>query len=71
MNETDPVYIYGKGSDVVNVASILQTELARINFRTLTLNRETIKFILDNIKEVKSLVDPCEIRVRRPNFKEK
>ena len=39
--------------------------------RTLSLSKEVTKFIFDNIKEVKSHVDPCEIRVKRPNFKEK
>jgi hypothetical protein len=42
-----------------------------MSFRTISLNREVSKFILDNIKEIKSLIDPCEIRVKRSNFKDK
>ena len=29
------------------------------------MTKEESKFILDNIKEVKSQIDPCEIRVKR------
>ena len=39
--------------------------------RTLSFSKEVTKFIFDNIKEVKSHVDPCEIRVKRPVFKDK
>jgi len=53
------------------VAQILQTELDKMSFRTISLQRDVAKFILDNIKEIKSMIDPCEIRVKRPNLKEK
>lgn len=33
--DTDPVHIYGKGTDVVMVAQILQSELDKMQFRTL------------------------------------
>jgi len=42
-----------------------------MSFRTISLNKEVTKYILDNIKEIKSMIDPCEIRVKRSNFKEK
>ena len=42
-----------------------------MSFRTIALNRDVAKFILDNIKEIKSMIDPCEIRVKRANFKDK
>lgn len=29
------------------------------------MNRDATKFILENIKEIKSMIDPCEIRVKR------
>ena len=41
-----------------------------MEFRTLSVNREVAKFILENIKEIKSMIDPCEIRVKRQNFKD-
>lgn len=36
-----------------------------MSFRTIQMNREVTKFILENIKEIKSMIDPCEIRVKR------
>lgn len=71
LDESVPVHIYGRGADVVMVAQILQTELDKMSFRTISLQRDVAKFILDNIKEIKSMIDPCEIRVKRPNLKEK
>lgn len=65
INETSPLYVFGLGSDVVEVCQILQNDLDRLLLRTLSLNKEVCKFTLDNIKEVKSLIDPCEIRIRR------
>jgi hypothetical protein len=29
------------------------------------MNRDATKYILENIKEIKSMIDPCEIRVKR------
>jgi len=65
LDETSPLYVYGKGKDVVRVCRILQQELDKLVIRTLCVSKEESKFILDNIKEVKSLIDPCEIRVKR------
>jgi len=45
-------------------------ELDKLAIRTLSVTKEESKFILDNIKEVKSQIDPCEIRVKR-QIKEK
>ena len=42
-----------------------------MQFRTISLNKEVTKFILENIKEIKSMIDPCEIRVKRAPFKDK
>jgi len=67
LDESVPVHIYGRGADVVMVAQILQSELDKMSFRTISLQRDVAKFILDNIKEIKSMIDPCEIRVKRPN----
>lgn len=65
------MYIFGRGSDVVVVSQILQIEIDKLVIRTLSFTKEVTKFIFDNIKEVKSHVDPCEIRVKRPVFKDK
>ena len=53
---------------MVLVAQILQAELDKMSFRTISLNKDVAKYILDNIKEIKSLIDPCEIRVKRQAF---
>lgn len=43
-----------------------------MSLRTICLHKDVSKYILDNIKEIKSLIDPCEIRVKRsPFLKEK
>jgi hypothetical protein len=65
MDESHPIHIFGRGSEVVVVAQILQAELDNMEFRTISLHKDLSKFILDNIKEIKSLIDPCEIRVKR------
>jgi hypothetical protein len=56
---------------VIATSQILQVKIDKMIIRTLSFSKEVTKFIFDNIKEVKSHVDPCEIRVKRPNFKEK
>ena len=71
MNETSPIYVFGRGSDVIVASQLLQIEVEKMVIRTISLNKEVTKFIFDNIKEVKSHADPCEIRVKRPNFKDK
>ena len=65
LDETSPLRVVGKGRDVVKVSSYLQGELEKLAIRTLSVTKEESKFILDNIKEVKSQIDPCEIRVKR------
>lgn len=69
VNETSPLYVFGVGSDVVKACQILQNDLDKLLLRTLSLNKDVCKFTLDNIKEVKSLIDPCEIRIRRTKDK--
>ena len=70
LDETTIFRIFGKGRDVVKVSTYLQMELDKLSIRTLSVTKEESKFILDNIKEVKSQIDPCEIRVKR-QIKEK
>mmetsp|Transcript_27797 Transcript_27797/g.37134 ORF Transcript_27797/g.37134 Transcript_27797/m.37134 type:complete len:426 (-) Transcript_27797:2516-3793(-) len=65
LDDTSVFRIYGKGRDVVKVSSTLQAELDKLQIRTLAVTKEESKFIFDNIKEVKSQIDPCEIRVKR------
>ena len=65
LDETTIFRIFGKGRDVVKVSSYMQVELDKLSVRTLSLTKEESKFILDNIKEVKAQIDPCEVRVKR------
>lgn len=65
LDDTTIFRIYGKGQDVVKVSTYLQTELDKLTLRTLSVTKEESKFILDNIKEIKAQVDPCEVRVKR------
>lgn len=70
LDDTFLFRIYGKGRDVVKVSIYLQEELDKLSLKTLAVTKEESKFILDNIKEVKSQIDPCEVRVKR-HMKEK
>jgi len=54
LDETSSFRIYGKGRDVIKVSSFLQNALDKLCIRTLAVTKEESKFILDNIKEVKS-----------------
>jgi hypothetical protein len=65
LDETSTVYIYGRGPDVVKVSHLLQCEMNKLLLRTMNVSKEVCKFVLDNIKEIKSFIDTCEIRVKR------
>ena len=65
LDDTTIFRIFGKGRDVAKVSTFLQIELDKITLRTISVTKEESKFILDNIKECKSQIDPCEIRVKR------
>ena len=65
LDDTSIFRIFGKGRDVAKVSTFLQIELDKLAIRTLSVTKEESKFILDNIKECKAQIDPCEIRVKR------
>jgi hypothetical protein len=65
VDETSPFYVFGRGRDVIRVCQQLRTELDELQVKTFHVTKEEQKFILTNIKEIKQLIDPCEIRVRR------
>ena len=54
LDEFSPLQVFGKGRDVVKVSLYLQGELEKLAVKTLQVTREESRFILDNIKEVKS-----------------
>lgn len=65
MNETTQLRIFGKSSDVRIVNELIQKELSQIQLKTIFLQMSDCKVLMDNVKEVKVHVDPCEIRVKR------
>mmetsp|Transcript_29453 Transcript_29453/g.21906 ORF Transcript_29453/g.21906 Transcript_29453/m.21906 type:complete len:256 (-) Transcript_29453:806-1573(-) len=65
MNETTPVRLFGRNMDVVLVNEQIQKELGQLQMRTLLFQSCDCKIIMDNVKDIKTRVDPCELRVRR------
>ncbi|CDW74666.1 set domain containing protein [Stylonychia lemnae] len=65
MHENTELRIFGKNQDVYAVNELVQKELEQIKMKTILLQMNDCKLLMDNVKEVKVLVDPCEIRVKR------
>lgn len=65
INETTPIRIFGRGPDVVLANDSLQKDLNTLKIKILILQNVDCKLIMDNVKEIKLTVDPCEIRVKR------
>ena len=65
MNETTQLRIFGKSADVYVVNELIQKNLESIKMKTVFLQMNDCKILMDNVKEVKVQVDPCEIRVKR------
>jgi hypothetical protein len=65
MDDMMSIYIYGKGTDVLEACSCLQVDLEALGMTTITVPKEEVKFYLDNIKKVKTWCDPCEVRVKK------
>ena len=70
IDETSPIYVFGRGRDVLRVCQQMRAELDSLHVKTLHVTKEEQNFIFLHIKEIKQLIDPCEIRVKRV-FKEK
>ncbi len=65
MNETASLRIFGRTSEVFAVNEDIQKQLELIKMKTILLQMSDCKLMMDFVKEVKVLVDPCEIRVKR------
>lgn len=65
LNETSPLFVYGRGIDVIKVCHLMQLELEKLVLRTIHVSKEVCQFLLVNIKELKSFIDPTEIRIKK------
>jgi len=67
LNETTQLRIFGRNYDVLAVNESIQKELEHIKMKTVFLQMNDCKILMDNVKEVKIMVDPCEIRIKKMN----
>lgn len=44
---------------------LIQKDLATIKMKTVLLQMNDCKILMDSVKEVKVLVDPCELRIKK------
>lgn len=65
MNETAQLRIFGRNCDVLAVNELIQKDLATIKMKTVLLQMNDCKILMDNVKEVKVMVDPCELRIKK------
>lgn len=66
MDEYTHLRIYGRKADVIQVSQILLNKLESIKMKSILTQKIDCNLVMDNVKEIKSLVDPCEVRIR-PN----
>lgn len=66
MEDFTHLRIYGKKSDVTEVSHILLNKLEGIKMKSILTQKVDCNLVMDYVKEIKSLVDPCEVRIR-PN----
>jgi len=64
MNDFTHLRIFGRRNDVTKVKNILITKLECIHMKTILIQKLDCNLVMDNVKEVKSLVDPCEVRIK-------
>ena len=65
MNECADLKIFGKKSDVIKVTNILLHRLEQIKMKSILIQKVDCKFVMNNVKEIKSQVDPCEVRIKQ------
>jgi hypothetical protein len=68
MNESTHLRIFGKRQHVLKVAQLLMAKLDSIKMKTILMQKVDCLVVMDNIKQIKSLVDPCELRIRNERF---
>lgn len=65
MNGSTSLRIFGKQADVIIVNELLQKGMGQLKMKTVLIQMVECKLIMENVKEIKLLVDPCEIRVKQ------
>lgn len=57
--------IFGRSTDVAAVSQMLLNKLECICTRSLLILQADCNFVMQNVKEIKSIVNPCEIRIKQ------
>jgi hypothetical protein len=65
MYETTQIRVFGRNFDVLAVNELIQKEMETIKMKTILLQMNDCKLLMDSVKEIKILVDPCEIRIKK------
>jgi len=66
MNDTTPLRIFGRSSDVMEVAKQISKEMERLKMQITLVQSVDCKKVMDNVKDIKTMIDPCELRVKKP-----
>ncbi len=64
-NDFTQLRVYGNSRDVRTVNECIHREMQALKMKTLSLQMNDGKLILDSIKEVKISAHPCEVRVKK------
>ena len=65
MNDYTCLRIFGKSDDVKTVAHMLLNKLERITMKSILIQQIDCNFVMNNVMEIKRLVDPCEVRIKQ------
>lgn len=65
LHETTQLRVFGSTRDVRIVNVLIQKEMENLKMKTIFLQMNDCKMVMDNVKEVKVQVDPCEIRIKK------
>ena len=65
MDDYTHIRVYGRRQDVETVCSLLLTKLETIMMKSILIQQVDCNFVMNNVKEIKAMVDPCEIRIKQ------
>ena len=69
MDDFTHLRIFGRKSDVQKVSNVLMNKLESINMKSILIQKIDCDFVMDNVKQIKSIVDPCEVRIKLNEMK--
>ena len=64
MDDFTCLRIFGRKSDVAIVSRSLLSKLESIRMKSILIQQVDCNFVMNNVKEIKALVDPCEVRIK-------